>query len=300
MLKHIKNRIKVSNNYMVDIKWYNPEAKKFNVHEKNGVVYLSSPILDEIEWLNNGFSTRIGGVSKGVCESMNFAYNDYDDPKDVARNYEIFTEAASIDVNRIVRPHQIHSSKVIKIESDFSFRDAKVPGWDFEGVDGTVTNVPGVTLFGFSADCNLISIVDPVNKAIGLCHAGWRGMASKISKETIDLMAASYGTKAEDVIASIAPSICPDCFEVEFDMIEQARAGFDESQYDAIYYKKNDIKYQFNLWEANRLVLLEMGVKEENIFLPNLCTKCNPKLLFSHRNSGLKRGTLISYLSIKE
>lgn len=285
---------------MVNIKWNNPQAERLNIHEKNGVVYLSSPVLDEIKWLNNGFSTRLGGVSSGVCESMNFAYNDYDDAKSVAENYEIFSNACGIDINRIVRPHQVHSSKVVKIESDFSFRDAKEPGWDFEGVDGTVTNVPGITLFGFSADCNLISIVDPVNKAIGLCHAGWRGMAGKISKATIDLMTESYGTKPEDVIASIAPSICPDCFEVEFDMIEQARAGFSEEQYDLIYYKKNDVKYQFNLWEANRLVLLEAGVREENISLPNLCTKCNPKLLFSHRNSGLKRGTLISYLSIKE
>lgn len=285
---------------MVDIKWNDLTAPKMNIHESDGVVYLSSPLLDQLKWLNNGFSTRLGGVSTGVCESMNFAYNDYDDPVNVGKNYELFCKAAGIDENRIVRPHQIHSNKVVKIDADFSFRSAKQSGWDLEGVDGTVTNVPGITLFGFSADCNLISIADPVNKAIGLCHAGWRGMASRISEETLNLMKESYGTNASEVIVSIAPSICPDCFEVEFDMIDQARRGFLKSQYDLIYYKKDDIKYQFNLWEANRIVLMDAGVKKDNIFMPNLCTKCNPKLLFSHRNSGLKRGTLISYLSIRE
>lgn len=281
-----------------DFKWYS-DGKKFNVMEKGDVVYLTSPIYDNLHWLNNGISTRLGGVSKDFCGSMNFAYNDYDNPEDVYKNYQIFCDATGIDINKIVTTKQVHSNTVVKLDDSHQFRSVSEKGCDFPSVDGVVTNVKGATLFAFSADCSLIQIVDPVNKAIGLCHSGWRGTVGRISQHAINMMSENYGSNPSDLLVTIGPSICTECFEVEWDMIEEARKGFKESDYDKIYYKKNDTKYQFNLWEANRIVLLESGVREENIMLPNLCTKCNPNTLFSHRNSGLKRGTLIAFLGIK-
>ena len=281
-----------------DFKWYS-DNKRLNVVEKGDVVYLTSPLFDKFSWLNNGVSTRLGGVSKGVCSTMNFAYNDYDDKEAVYENYKIFCEAAGIDIEKIVTTKQVHSNTVVKLTDDHKYRSISEKGCDFYGVDGVVTNVKGATLFAFSADCSLIQIVDPVNKAIGLCHSGWRGTVGRISQNAISLMKESYGTNPEDLYVTICPSICPECFEVEEDMIIEARKGFKESDYIRIYTKKDEIKYSFNLWEANKIVLLEAGVKEENIMLPNLCTKCNPDTLFSHRNSGLKRGTLIAFLSIK-
>lgn len=281
-----------------DFKWYS-EKNRLNVVEKEEVVYLSSPLFNNLNWLNNGISTRLGGVSKDFCSSMNFAYNDYDDPKDVFKNYQIFCNATGIDINKIVTTKQIHSNTVVKLDNNHVFRSVNEKGCDFPSTDGVVTNVKGATLFAFSADCALIQIVDPINKAIGLCHSGWRGTVGRISSNAITMMVENYGTNPSDLLVTIGPSICPECFEVEWDMIEEARKGFSESDYDKIYYRKNETKYQFNLWEANRIVLLESGVKESNIFLPNLCTKCNPNTLFSHRNSGLKRGTLIAFLGIK-
>lgn len=283
----------------MEFKWYSNNQKKLQIVDKNGVVYLRSPLYDNLDWLNSGFSTRLGGVSSGVCSSMNFAYNDYDNPENVRKNYEIFCDSADIDINKIVTTKQVHSNTVVKLDESHVFRRVDAPGCDFPSVDGVVTNVSGATLFAFSADCSLIMLVDPVNKAIGLCHSGWRGTVGRISKNALDIMSESYGTNPEDVLATIGPSICPECFEVEWDMIEEARRGFSETDYDKIYYKKNEIKYQFNLWEANRIVLSDAGISPENIFMPNLCTKCNPELLFSHRNMGLKRGTLIAYLGIK-
>ena len=282
----------------MEIKWYSDD-KRLNVVKRSQVVYLTSPLFDDVDWLNNGVSTRLGGVSTGFCGSMNFAFNDYDNPDSVAKNYDIFCDAAGIDISKIVTTKQVHSNKVVKLDDNHTFRNVKEKGCDFEGVDGVISNIKGATLFAFSADCSLIQIVDPVNKAIGLCHSGWRGTVGRISQNAIDMMTANYGTNPEDLLVTICPSICPECFEVEIDMIEQARAGFREEDYDKIYYQKNEIKYQFNLWEANRIVLLDAGVKESNIFMPNLCTKCNPNFLFSHRNSGLKRGTLIAFLGIK-
>lgn len=282
-----------------ELKWYDDKAKKLKVNKSGDVVYLTSPLYEGIDFVNHGMSTRIGGVSDGVCASMNFAYNDYDTVENVAKNHRIFCEAVGIDINRIVKNKQVHSTKVIKIDENQSFRDSTTPGFDFEGADGFITNVPNVTLFTFTADCSPVMIVDPVNKAVGLCHSGWRGTVGRIAQNAINMMSESYGSTPEDLLVTVGPSICPECFEVEWDMISEARKGFSEDKYEKIYYQKNDVKYQFNLWNANKEVLLEANVKEENIFLPNLCTKCNPDTLFSHRNMGLKRGTLITFLGIK-
>ena len=279
-------------------KWYNESDSKLNIKCKGDVVYLTSPLFDNLGWLNHGMSTRLGGVSDGVCASMNFAYNDFDTVENVAKNHEIFCNATGIDIQKIVKTKQVHSSNVIKVDESHVFRNAKEPGCDFEGYDGMITNVPGVTLFAFSADCALITIADPVNKAIGLCHSGWRGTVSRIASNTINMMHESYGSNPSDLLVTVWPSICPECFEVEWDMISEARKGFKPEDYNDIYYQKNDIKYQFNLWEANKKVLQESFVPTAQIFMPNLCTKCNPDTLFSHRNMGLKRGTLIAFASI--
>jgi len=283
---------------MNQFKWYKDNDPKLNVNSKNEVVWLTSPLLESVDWLNHGMSTRIGGVSEGVCSSMNFAYNAYDLPENVAENYRLFSDATGINVKKIVTPKQIHSTNVVKVDKKHIFRDITTPGCDFPGVDGMITNIPDVTLFSFSADCSLIMICDPVNKAIGQCHAGWRGMAGRISRKTIEMMAENYGSKAEDLLVTIGPSICPECFEVEWDMVSEAIKDFKPEDYSEIYYQTSETKYQFNLWEANKKVLQEAGVPTEQIFMPNLCTKCNPETLFSHRNYGLKRGTLISFMQI--
>lgn len=283
----------------MDIKWYSDKNQNLNVVKNGEVVYLTSPLFDKLDWLNNGISTRLGGVSQGFLSSMNFAYNDYDDKENVYENYKIFCNATGIDINKIVTTKQVHSNKVVKLDENHTFKSVSEKGCDFPEVDGVVTNVKGATLFAFSADCSLIQIVDPINKAIGLCHSGWRGTVSKISQNAINMMQEYYNSNPNNLLVTIGPSICPECFEVEWDMISEARKGFSEKDYDKIYYQKNETKYQFNLWEANRIVLKEAGVRESNIFMPNLCTKCNPDFLFSHRNQGLKRGTLIAFLGIK-
>lgn len=281
-----------------DFKWFSENDNKLNVITKGEVTYLSSPIFDNLSWINSGFSTRLGGVSEGCCSSMNFAYNNHDNPKNVYKNYQIFCNATGIDINKIVTTKQVHSTNVVKLDDTHLFRSVSEPGCDFPSVDGVISNVKGATLFAFSADCSLIQIVDPINKAIGLCHSGWRGTVGRISENTINMMHENYGSNSSDLLVTIGPSICQNCFEVEIDMIKEATVGFKESDYGKLFYKKNNTKYQFNLWEANRIVLKEAGVPEKNIFMPNLCTKCNPELMFSHRNMGLNRGTLIAFLGI--
>lgn len=280
-------------------KWYNSKEERLNVNKSGDVVYLSSPLYDKLAFINNGMSTRLGGVSTGPCSTMNLQYNGIDNDDCVTENYKIFCKETGININKIVKNKQTHSTNVIKIDTNYEFRNALLPGYDFEGYDGIITNVPDVTLFAFSSDCSIISIVDPENKAIGLCHSGWRGTAGKIGSKVIHMLHENYGSDPSKLLVTIWPSICQECFEVEWDMVEQAIQNFDKKYHSLMYYQKSEKKYQFNLWNANKIVLLESDIKEENIFMPNLCTKCNPDTLFSHRNTGFNRGNLVCFLAIK-
>ena len=116
---------------------------------------------------------------------------------------------------------------------------------------------------------------------------------------TLQRMTEEFGTDPSDVIAAIGPSICQDCYEVSEDVIEQFQSAFSQEHWDELYYKKENGKYQLNLWKANEIVMLEAGVKKENIAVTNICTCCNSDILFSHRASQGKRGNLAAFLSLK-
>ncbi len=280
------------------IKWHNPEGPKLNIRENKGVVYLTAPIFERLPWINHGMSTRIGGVSGGCCAAMNFSYNQFDREERVAENYRIFCEAAGIDVSRVVNTRQVHGNHVETVDAGHLFRDICTPGCDFENTDGLTTDIPGITLIAYGADCPQILLADTGKHAIALCHSGWRGTVGKIGASAVRLMQGNYGTRPEDLLAVISPSICPECFEVEQDVIDRVKEVFSPEVWPKLFYQKNEHKFEFNIWGANRQVLLECGVRPENIFMSNLCTKCNPKLLFSHRAMGEKRGTMISFLTI--
>ena len=169
----------------------------------------------------------------------------------------------------------------------------------FHDVDGMITDEPQVTLATFYADCVPLYFIDPVHRAIGLSHSGWRGTKDKMGKVTVEAMTEAFGTEPKELIAAIGPSICQECYEVSEDVIEAFSETFDSEKHHRLFYRKENGKYQLNLWEANRLVMLEAGILEEHIQMPNLCTCCNPKLLFSHRASQGKRGNLGAFLMLR-
>ncbi len=165
--------------------------------------------------------------------------------------------------------------------------------------DGLVTNVPGICLVTFYADCVPLFLVDPVKKAIGLSHSGWRGTVGKIGKVTVQAMMREYGSRTEDIVAAIGPSICQDCYEVSEDVIDRFRDSFNEAVWPRLFYRKENGKYQLDLWRANEEVFLEAGIRKENLAVTNLCTHCNQEVLFSHRATGEKRGNLSAFLALK-
>lgn len=142
--------------------------------------------------------------------------------------------------------------------------------------------------------------MDIKNKAIGLSHSGWRGTVGNIAANTLQLMKKEYGTKEEDVIAIIGPSICKDCYEVSKDLYDEFEKKYSQDELRDIFERKNDEKYQLDLWKANYYNFVNLGIKKENISVTDICTCCNKEIMFSHRGSHGKRGTLCAFLMIKE
>lgn len=272
---------------------YKNQEHIFDEKEKNGVPYLSYPLFEETGAVNHGFSTKLGGVSKGHCATMNISTTRGDDPAAIEENKRRIAAAIGVRPEAMTFTHQTHTTNVAVVR-------AEEEGKRFMETDGLVTNVPGICLVTFFADCVPLFFVDPVKKVIGLSHSGWRGTVGKIGKVTIEKMVSEFGCDPSDIRAAIGPSICQDCYEVSEDVIEKFKENFDESLWTELFYQKENGKYQLNLWKANEAVFHEAGIAKEHIAVTNVCTHCNPDILFSHRTTGDKRGNVSAFLALKE
>lgn len=261
--------------------------------------YLEYPLFKNTGIVRHGFSTRLGGVSQGCYSSLNLSFTRGDDEDAVRENFRRIGAALGVRCEDMVFTQQTHTTNVRVVDSRDRGMGIMRPR-SYTDVDGLVTNVPGVCLVTFFADCVPLYFVDPVKKVIGLSHSGWRGTAGKIGAKTVRLMQEQYGCRPSDLLAAVGPSICRDCYEVSGDVIDQFKEHFAEKDWPELFYKKENGKYQLDLWRANELVFLEAGIKEENIAVTNLCTHCNSDILYSHRTTGDKRGNLCAFLALKE
>lgn len=275
------------------------EKRRITVHEEQEVVYLTFPVLENIPMLRHGFSTRIGGVSEGMFSSMNLSFERGDDREHVYENFRRMANVLGSDTAHMVFSRQTHTTNVRVVTEADRGKGIEQP-FDYTDTDALVTDEPGIMLVTFYADCVPVYLADPKNRAIGLCHSGWRGTAGKIAKEALRVMNEQYGTQACDVAAAIGPSICADCYEVSEDVVQEFEKAFGAEVMGQIAYAKGNGKYRLDLWRANALVLEEAGVPAEQIETPDLCTCCNAQYLFSHRATQGKRGNLAAFLAIHE
>ncbi len=288
---------KCMNHKKIEISWHQTDRECMKVNQKNEVIYLTFPQLDNCDFIRHGFTTRMGGVSKGIFASMNLSFTRGDEESEVRENYRRISDAIGFEYESIVTSDQTHTTNV-RVVTEADRGNGITKPRPYTDVDGMVTNVPGLTLATFYADCVPLYFVDPVHRAVGLSHSGWRGTVGKMGKVTVETMNKEFGSNPEDILAAIGPSICEDCYEVSEDVIEEVREAFSKRYWDELFYGKENGKYQLNLWKTNERILLEAGVLPEHISMPNLCTCCNPGFLFSHRASKGKRGNLAAFLQI--
>lgn len=270
--------------------------------QKNGVEYLVFPKLDEISCIRHLFSTRLGGVSEGIYESMNLSFTRGDEEAKVKENFGRIAEVMEADPGQFVLSHQTHTDN-IRIVTGADAGCGLTKPLAYENVDGLVTKEKGLVLSTFYADCVPIYLVDPVKEVIGLCHSGWKGTVLEIGAKTVGKMQEAFGCRPEDIYGGIAPSICQECYEVSGDVIEEIRKTFSMEKYGRdytgeLFYEKQDGKYQLSLWRACELTLLKAGLLPEHIEVTDICTCCNPDYLFSHRASMGKRGNLGAFLML--
>ena len=263
------------------------------------VPYLEYPMLRETGIIRHGFSTRLGGVSEGCWASMNLSFERGDRPEVVMENFRRIGAELGVRCEDMVLSQQTHTANV-RVVTGADRGKGITRERDYTDVDGLITNEPGICLVTSFADCVPLYFVDPVKKAIGLSHSGWRGTVGKIGKRTVEMMGESFGSDPADILAAVGPSVCMDCYEVSGDVIEKFRQVFDEKLWPELFYEKENGKCQLDLWKANELIFLESGILPEHMAVTNLCTHCNSEILYSHRAAGDKRGNLCAFLALKE
>lgn len=274
-----------------------PETRTLTPHEQEGVVYYTFPAFDALPFVRHGFSTRLGGVSEGIFASMNLSFTRGDDPAAVRENFRRFCTAAGMDDRQVVISAQEHHVQIRNVTADDRGRGVDRER-GYTDIDGLLTDEPGVVLCTQYADCVPLLFVDPVKRVVGTSHSGWKGTVARIGAVTVERMAADYGCRREDILAGVAPSIGPCCFEVDEPVyLAFQQAGLlDTGCFEA----KAGGKYHLNLWEINRRILLEAGLSAEHVTVTDLCTRCRPDLFWSHRAAGAQRGSLAAFIALAD
>lgn len=241
------------------------------------------------------FTTRMGGVSREHLASLNLSSSRGDDIENVRENYRRFAEALDTSPENMVSSDQVHETTIRRVYGEDKGKGI-VRESDITQTDGLTTNERGVCLLTFYADCVPVFFYDPVNRAIGLAHSGWRGTVADIAGKMVRRMEDEYGSNAYDLVCAIGPSICRACYEIGEDVAVQIKERYGE---DTEHLRdKLDGKYMLDLHGAVRENLLNAGVSPDKIGMPDLCTCCNPALLFSHRASKGQRGNLAGAMEL--
>ena len=239
-------------------------------------------------------TTRYGGFSNGNYASLNC--NDYcgDDLEHVKKNQELLRNLLPGHPELII-PHQVHKTVVGVIDETFLQSDEATRKMNLEGVDAIVSDCRGICLCISTADCIPVLCYDTRKQVVAAIHAGWRGTVERIVEKTLLVMEKQYGTSASDVRAVIGPGISLESFEVG-DEVYQA---FASAHFDMERIARKYAKWHIDLWEANRLQLLELGVEEENIELSGVCTYQQHETFFSARRLGIHSGRILSGIMLK-
>jgi YfiH family protein len=270
-------------------------SRSLYIQRENDLVYVTFPSFNETKLVNHCFSTKLGGVSTGIFESLNLGFNRGDSDENVRKNYEILCKAIGINVRDLVFSDQIHKANICMITEKDKGKGI-IKKSDIKGIDGLITNVPKVPLITFYADCVPLFFLDPIQKVVGLAHAGWRGTVKNIAGKMIQRLKNDYKCNPQDILIAIGPSIGACCFEVDDPVANEFKNVFDYT--DSIVFPQQNGKFYIDLWEANRQNLLNAGVQMKHITVTDLCTKCNKDIFFSHRGHQGKRGNLAAIIEL--
>lgn len=269
-------------------------SKSLNFPLINLITYT---LFSQFKEMNHFTSTRNTGVSEGDFFSLNLGLYSGDKPDFIQKNFNLLFDFTGIKSHQLFIPHQTHGDKIIIVDEKFLQEKSEKQQSLLYGKDALITNLSDIYIGVTTADCVPVLIYDPAKKVVGAIHAGWRGTCAKIISKTIEKMSEKFGSNPTDMIAVIGPSISVDVYNVGDELVDEfENAGFKTSE---IFQQKNE-KIHLDLWKANENLLLEKGLKKENIEISGRCTFTEYETFFSARKLGIKSGRMISVIGINK
>ncbi len=260
------------------------------ITEKHGTLeYLTAEGIS----VPHCFTTRLGGVSQGIFDSLNIAVKEGEPEENVRENIGILASALAFDPDNLICTRQTHSD-IVRVVTRADHRG--IFHRDYPQCDALVTNDPGTALMIYTADCTPLLFHDPVTGVVGAAHAGWRGTVSAIGPKTVRAMAEQLGCDPANIRAAIGPNIGQCHFETDADVPEALKAAFGPAVEQFI--RRREDKYYVNLKEINALILRREGLR--HIEISESCTVCEHTRFWSHRFTKGQRGSQGAVIVCKE
>ncbi|HEX9069047.1 MAG TPA: polyphenol oxidase family protein [Ktedonobacterales bacterium] len=275
--------------------------------EDQGCVYFRFEGLKDAPEVAHAVFTRLGGHSQPPFDELNLSASTGDDPEIVRRNRAIASATLGLP---LVSAKPVHGGEVVIIDRDLT-GSTHEDGWHerlrdrlrFIEADAMVTDIPGVALFWAYGDCSPILIYDPAHHAIALAHAGWRGAAAAVTRNTLRAMARRYGTRPEEVLASIGPSIGACCYQVDDRVLASFAASPLGAGTEVIEWRTDERgvpRAYLDVPLTSEAQLLAEGVLRERIELSGFCTGCGPDLFYSNRKGPRHGGRFGVAIGLRE
>lgn len=263
--------------------------------QMGGLTLQVSPRMER-QGVPHGFTTRSGGVSQGIYESLNLALGRGDRRENVLENYRRVCDALAVDITKTVLTVQVHEDNVHRVTaSDWGKGLARTQDYR---ADGLITDAVGTTLVAFGADCLTALFYDPQHHAIGAAHAGWRGTAAGILQKTVAAMTRAFGTDPSELSVALGPCISACCFETGEEVPFAMTAALGAEALPYLQEGKGG-KFLVDLKGLNTLWLKRAGVRESRIDISSDCTLCKPDKYWSHRYTKGERGSQAAVISLK-
>lgn len=245
------------------------------------------------------FSTKRGEGS-GNYGGFNITHYCGDTTWHVAECRRMLCRELGINDNRLILPRQTHGCVTLVIDKEFLALTPQEQKEKLEGIDAIVTDIAQTCIGVSTADCIPVLLYDSRKSAVAAIHAGWRSTVARIAERCVEVMEMRYGSNPAEITAVIAPGISIEAFEIGDEVYERfAECGFPMERIAARYpTATGGKKWHIDLWEANRLQLIDKGLNEENIHIAGICTYSRHREFFSARRLGIESGRIFNGIMV--
>lgn len=268
--------------------WIKAQIKGLPVYQAKTMSWLPG--------IQQGFTTRCGGISSAPFDSLNLGDHVGDDPCCVSANRDTLFSCICADRERVAFAKQVHGSQVGVVTS----RNVDtVPE-----VDALVTNESNITLAMCFADCVPIYLVDPVRRVIGLVHSGWRGCSDDVVGKAVACMTENFQTDPRQCVAAVGPCIGVGHYEVRLDVADRFR-NYPAGKYlgaSTAVIPKSEMQgtYSLNLRQIVFTQLMASGLRADSIAVSHHDTYSDKRDFYSYRRDGVTSGRMAAYISMAE